>query len=421
MRVGALLISLAMIIWLVWVDVTQPRMVQMTDFANSCYVAGRIVDTGLIAKLYPTLLESNYLHCDFPKIAHQILPLLPDGSHPVWQYSHLNALFFAPFSKLSIDLALFSWQSLNWGTTIILAIILSKVFKLKAFDMGLLLFSFAPLFMMSKFGQQGLFFGILPLGLGLICLVQKQQLLGGLALSCTFLNPKYLLVAGMFFAITSLNNAKVFAGFTIGLIFWILLMITTSAPSINLWLHALHLAELYFFDPHLVHKTFIYTSLPALAILNCPAEWRSGAKIIFYCFSALTALSTWLIARALIKQMGTREFHILALSLALLSMPITQPHLLFYDLSGMIVGILGLWQIRVELKIPNLGVLLITLWVCITGYFAIFAFNLAEPNPLLFIFTLTWLYFQILWSIWKFSINRPHRWMWQTPLRYAFG
>ncbi len=98
----------------------------------------------------------------------------------------------------------------------------------------------------------------------------------------TFWNPKYMLVAGLLAAIVFCRNRKVLPGFLMGVAFWMSIVVF-SAPrdggAVASWFEACRTS--YFFDPHLLHRTFIYTSLPALSILNMPFELRDAAKAVF--------------------------------------------------------------------------------------------------------------------------------------------
>jgi hypothetical protein len=177
--------------------------------------------------------------------------------------------------------------------------------------------------------------------------------------------------------------------------FWITFLFLSTPNVLLPWIHGLKLAELYFFDPHLLHRTFIYTSLPALSILNMPVEFRDMAKIVCYTAAAVVAYATLYVGARACKSMQKKQFFLLALTLSFLAMPIIEPHLLFYDLSGAAIGLLGLWKLR-KLEMPNLGGLSAMLWVTITCYFLIFAFNLLQPQPLVFVLILAGAYLQIL-------------------------
>ncbi len=86
--------------------------------------------------------------------------------------------------------------------------------------------------------------------------------------------------------------------------------------------------------------------------------------------------------------MPKQQFFLLALTLSFLSMPVIEPHLLFYDLSGAAIGLLGLWKLS-KPEMPNLGGISILLWLSISAYFMIFAFQLLKPEPMVFVVILT--------------------------------
>lgn len=395
LRVAAVLLCTAMIWWLLWVDFHRLDLVQATDFANSCYVAGKIAQTGNIHLLYPSMSATTYVGSPFPRIAHELLSALPAGSYPVWQYSPLNAFLFSYLSLFNVDTALLIWQILNGAATLAIAAIVAKPFRLRILDAFLFCFCFAPWFMMIKFGQQGLIFGVLPLCLGFWLALRNRSVLSGLCLSITFLNPKYLIIAGLFAAFVFWRNKKILPGMLLGVAFWITFLFLSTPNVLLPWFHGLKLAELYFFDPHLLHRTFIYTSLPALSILNLPVEFRDVAKIVCYTAAVLVAFATLYVGARACRSMQKRQFFLLALTLSFLAMPVIEPHLLFYDLSGAAIGLLGLWKLS-KLEIPSLGGVSAMLWLTITCYFLIFAFNLLQPQPLVFVLILAGAYLQIL-------------------------
>ena len=163
LRASAVLLCASMIWWLLWVDFHRLDLVEATDFANSCYVAGKIAQSGNLQLLYPSMTATSYVGSSFPAMAHDLLGALPVGSYPVWQYSPLNAFLFSYLSYFNVDTALLIWQILNGAATVAIAAMMSKSFRLKILDAFLFCFCFAPWFMMIKFGQQGLIFGVLPL------------------------------------------------------------------------------------------------------------------------------------------------------------------------------------------------------------------------------------------------------------------
>jgi len=383
---------------MLWVDFQRKDLVEATDFANSCYVAGKIAQSGDVSLLYPALSATDYIHSKFPEIAHQLLSTLPAGSHPVWQYSPLNAFLFSYLSFFNVETALLIWQILNGCATLAIAFLLAKSFKIRILDAFLFCFSFAPWFMMIKFGQQGIIFGILPLCLGYWFAQRNRSVLSGLCLSITFLNPKYMLVAGLFATILFCRNRRVLPGFLMGVAFWITILLLSTPQMVGPWLHGLRLAELYFFDPHLLHRTFIYTSLPALSILNSPIESRDAAKVFCYAVAGVVGAVTLFIGMKASKRMTKQQFLLLALTLSFLSMPVLEPHLLFYDLAGAAIGLLGLWKLS-KPEIPNFGGISILLWLTISSYFMIFAFKLLKPEPMVFVVILTIAYIQILRSL----------------------
>lgn len=400
LRALAVLLCTAMIWWLLWVDFHSQQLVEATDFANSYFVAGKIALSGNIALLYPVLSATDYIDSRFPQIAHQLLSTLPGGSYPVWQYSPLNAFLFSYLSIFRVETALLIWQILNGCATVLIAFLLAKSFKIRVLDTFLFCFCFAPWFMMIKFGQQGLIFGILPLCLGFWFAQRNRSIFAGLCLSLTFLNPKYMLVAGLFAAILFCRNRKVLPGFLMGVVFWITLLLISTPQMVLPWLHGLKLPEQYFFDPHLLHRTFMYTSLPALSILNLPFEFRDAAKLVCYAAAILIGLATLVIGMRASKRMPKQQFLLLALTLSFLAMPVIQPHLLFYDLAGAAIGVLGLWKLS-KLEMPNLSSVSILMWATISCYFLIFAFTLVKPEPLIFVLILAGAYFQVLRSVVK--------------------
>ncbi|HIA54378.1 MAG TPA: hypothetical protein EYN91_20210 [Candidatus Melainabacteria bacterium] len=129
--------------------------------------------------------------------------------------------------------------------------------------------------------------------------------------------------------------------------------------------------------------------------MNLPIEFRDGAKIVCYGAAAIVALATLFVGARACKRLQKREFFLLALTLSFLAMPVIEPHLLFYDLSGAAIGLLGLWALSKPEMQKLVGVSAM-LWLTITAYFLIFAFQLLQPQPLVFVLILSGAYLQIL-------------------------
>jgi len=392
-----------MISWLVCVDVFSPALAEQTDFLNSCYVAGKICATNSYDVLYPPLEASSQARTKFAETAHELMPLLPKNSSPVWQYPPIDAQFFSLFVGISPSLALMAWQILGLISIGISAYAFAKSAEIDWFNSISLLILFFPFFFTLKTGQQGIIFGVLPISLSLYFFSKQKPVLAGLAGGVTFFTMKYLLLFSFICAgLASLNLGVLFGLIASCLFICGFTLLTTPFATVVCWIHNLQLSEAYFFDPHLAHKLALYTSLPPLLILSSPIEYRYLAKVLVYSISSIVALLglffIWMIAKSPLP-LKSRVCFIFASAIYL--MPIVQPHLLYYDLSLIMPANILLWSRSISEPIQSkLRVLTVLLALLINGYFISFAvFNSPIFNPLVFNLLLVTIIVQILFGM----------------------
>jgi hypothetical protein len=392
------MLGLFLYVWMVRLELTQPDIGARTDFVHTCYVAGKIIQQGVPSQLYPESSSTTYIDSAFPQAAHRIIPTLPTDSLPVWQYPPLGARFFSLFANCTPEAALLIWQAVSALALIISCSLWMRILRLRAVDAMILSLCFAPIFLMVKIGQQGLVFGVLPLVASSWLLQADHPLISGLVSALTYFNPKYCFVAGLAAIVRCPRQWQPLVGLFVGFVICIGLETAISQTSFNSWLHSLRLAEAYFFDPHLAHGTYLYCSLPPLLVLNAPDAWRIAIKWMVYIAAAVYTVLIAVACKRLLKSalFTDKETALLPVAFGLYAMPVVQPHLLYYDLSGIILANICLWQIGSNTGSQRMKALLLTSFAVINGYYILIVLAPQQAPPLLFASVLAALCFELM-------------------------
>lgn len=392
-----------MLWWLLDVDLRKPALAQRTDFLNCFYVAGIIASRGSLHELYPPLTADSQVGFDFARVAHSLLPYLPASSQPCWQYPPIDAQFLSLFAGLPSSTALLAWQIVSMCALSAIVYFLSHSAKVHWCIVLSLFIFFFPFFQTLKFGQQGIVLGLFPICAAFYLLHHKKPFIAGLIASLTLLTLKFLVLAGLI----SLVLVRIERRMLIGLITGCSLLLGFMLVSIPVetclqWLHNIHLSEKYFFEPHFVHNLSLYISLPALLILHFPIEFRTLGKVLFYILAFVILVITMLIQWRSTNSTSTLEQKLrIVFALGFYLMPMVLPHLLYYDLAGIMVANILIWEISAPyIVIQKLRAIAMTSTLVIDAYFIGFAvLNSNAFSPLMFTLILSVIYSQLLIAI----------------------
>lgn len=397
------LLGMSMVWWLVDVDLTKPALAQRTDFLNAFYIAGVIMARGSFHELYPPLEADSQVGFEFAKVAHSLLPYLPANSQPCWQYPPIDAQFLSLFAGLPSSTALLTWQILSIGAIGASVFFVSKFAKVHWAIVSSLFIIFLPFFQTLKFGQQGIILGLLPLCAALYFLGKEKPFIAGLVASSTFLTLKFLVIAGFISLVLLPIQRRMLFGLAAGFFILVGYMLAT-VPFLTCleWLHNIQLSEKYFFEPHFYHNLSLYISLPALLILHFPIEFRAFGKIVFYLFAAIVLGLTLIVQLHVTRSSLPLQQKLgIVFALSFYMMPMTLPHLLYYDLAGIMVANILLWNIPAPIPISQkLRAISVTSTVVVDFYFVSFAIlNSSTFHPLMFALIMSVIFGQLLITV----------------------
>ncbi|MGE5219725.1 MAG: glycosyltransferase family 87 protein [Chloroflexota bacterium] len=308
---------------------------QESDFIMTFYVAGHLAAHDRSAELYPQADLQSFTDTPFDRAAHALLPQLPKNTTGAFMYTPLIAAFFAPFSYLDPNLALFFWQAISVLALGLCSQILSRATGTKASELFFLSFLYLPVFLTLWAGQLGLVFGLLPLCLGYLLLLREMPLAAGLAWSLLLLKPQFFLVAAFVAIVSALRQRyRIVFGLVLGLAALMIVTIAMfSLPVTIQWLVSHRVSEAYFFSGKQGIPAHLLTGLPANILVLLPIDQRSGLKLPLYAAAAAMWLfGIWFCFR--LSKLGMDESlqisstFVIGLGLASL----TSPHLLYYDL-----------------------------------------------------------------------------------------
>jgi len=375
-----------------WVALTQPALAQRTDFVETFYPAGYLAIHNPAA-LYPAKDAEGYIGSEFDLTVHKLLPYVPQGALSIWMYSPLNAMLLAPFTAFPPGVALLVWEAITIVAMVAIGFLMRSE-RFRWWQLALFAFAFFPNYMMLQVGQAGILLGLLPVVLSYFFLSKGKSIPAGIAAGLTFLNPKYIAVAGLLMLVAMIKGDRkalpIFFA-TIAGIFG-LCMLLASPSQTGAWCSAMKLAEQAFFDPRIQFRHYVITSLPALLILATPIDWRLSAKFFIYITSALVAghcvYFFWCRRHSLPKE----HAHALALILGFLLMPLLIPHLLYYDLCGLFVASVLL----LALNNQAFKAIAMAIWIAIDLDYLAVVFMPDQMQPLLLMAVMVGAYVSVM-------------------------
>jgi hypothetical protein len=251
-------------------------------------------------------------------------------------YIPLVAAFFAPFSYLDPNLALFFWQVLSVIALALSSLLLSHVTGVKASQLFFLSFLYFPVFLTLWAGQLGLLFGLLPLSWGYVLVLKQKPLAAGLVWSALILKPQFLLVGGFVALLSALERRyRILIGLAVGFVAFFAATVLLFSPRLTLqWLASHRVSDAYFFSGQQGIPAHLLTGLPANILVLLPLDLRASFKWPLYAGAAAMWLyGIWICFRSSAFHLKQPAHKSSALVIGLALTSLTLPHLLYYDLS----------------------------------------------------------------------------------------
>jgi len=327
--------GLTFILLMVDTNLSDPNKFVESDYIVDFYPAGHLAATGQVSELYPGPNDNSIWDSPFDKAAHSLLPQLSKDSPAIFRYSPLVAAIFAPFSILSPHISLLAWQMTSIAALILSCIFLSRTNLAKAVDIVFLSALFFPVMVNLWAGQVSLVLGLLPLSAGYFLLIKECPFASGLAWSFLALKPQYFPVPVLVaLAQAFIGRLQCIAGLIAGVLGLVVANVALfpMAVSIN-WLYSLRFSDVIYSSGQYKLPVHLMTSLPMDLLILVPIGSRAMAKLPIYCaVAALWLTGLWQSKRVVNSKLDEGSKVSLTLVTALLLLPLTSPHLLYYDL-----------------------------------------------------------------------------------------
>jgi hypothetical protein len=327
--------GLTFILLMVDTNVSDPNKFVESDYIVDFYPAGHLAATGQVSDLYPGPNDNSIWGSRFDKATHSLLPQLSKDSPAIFRYSPIVAGMFAPLSIVSPHISLLAWQMTSIAALILSCVFLSRTNLAKAVDIVCLSALFFPLMVNLWAGQVSLVLGLLPLSAGYLLLIKGRPFASGLAWSFLALKPQYFLVAA-FVAVAQVcaGRLKCFAGVVVGVIGLATANILFFPMEVNMnWVYSLRFSDVIYSSGQYKLPVHLMTSLPMDLLILLPIGSRAMAKLPIYgAVAALWLMGLWQSKRIVNSQVDDCSKMSLILVTALLLLPLTSPHLLYYDL-----------------------------------------------------------------------------------------
>lgn len=282
--------------------VSQPKLMQASDYLMNFFVAGRLVVEGRATQLYPSATDTSFLTTAFNQFAHSLLPHLPPGHVSIYMYSPLIAVIFAPFSMLPPADSMVVWQLTSMVAFFACAFLIAKVTKqsvISAVKHGIF---YLPVFDTLLIGHLGIAVGMLPLTAGYFLLLKKKEFLAGFCWGLLLLKPQFLPVALLVAGAQALNrNFRCALGLAAGAGFISVLTVVCLTPAVmQQWIATLKMSDTIFSDPRYAYPAYLVNSLPAVLLHFFPVGSRNPVKLVAYGIAGCVGLhALWVATRRL--------------------------------------------------------------------------------------------------------------------------
>jgi len=384
--------------------ISQRDEFQESDYIMTFYVAGHLAATGRTQELYPLPDALSFVDSPFDKAVHALLPHVSKQSTGAYMYIPLVAGFFAPFSYLEPNWSLLLWQALSVLALGVSCLLLARVVRVQSHEVFFLSFLFAPVFLTLWAGQLGLGFGLLPLCIGFVLVLNQRQFSGGLLWSLLLLKPQFFLAAALVAITLAITRRyRVFLGMAVGVVTLVAATILVfDTVTTSQWILSHRVSDATYSSGLQGIPVHLITGLPANLMILFPTAQRAAVKFPLYAVSA----ALWMyglyccvkFARAQQNQSVTVG---ISLIVGLMLSSLTLPHLLYYDLCLLLpAGVLLLSKNGPLVGQEKLRWIAIIGWIVVSGFFPLLlAFGKYKILPLTLEIILLILFVALVWLL----------------------
>jgi len=396
----ARLLSVVCLATILFLDFAEPGLLYLSDYVNSFYVAGHLAAAGEFDRLYPGPDIVSFRDSPFNDAAHDLLPRLPEGTTSNFMYPPIVAWVFAPLSVLPPNVSLLVWQVMSVGALGLACFLLSRASEVRARDLFFLSVLFFPILITVLIGQAGIIFGLLPLSIGYWLASRGSPLAAGFAWAALALKPQFLPAAGlatMAYAVT--GRMRLVAGMLMGLCVWLALnYFLVPEGVLGAWIRSLRLSDAIFSSGDYQVPRHLVASIPADLMMRFSPAVRVSLKPLLYGLSGgLGLLALWQCRKILRSGLPEEMGRLAVFTTSLLILPLTSPHLLYYDLVTLFpIGLILLDTRWSRAPFEGLRRMVYLAWGSISAYlvFIIFYFSLSSLILLVILFAVWTLFLQ---------------------------
>lgn len=331
----ACLVSVALLATIVFTDFADPGVTESSDYVSSFYVAGRLAAAGKFDRLYPGPDAASFRNSPFNDSAHQFLPRLRKETTTNFMYPPIVAWVFAPLSALPPQVSLLVWQAISLLALGAACFLLSQTTEVRTRDLFLLSSLFLPTFMAVLIGQAGIPFGLLPLSIGYWLVSKGSPLAAGVAWAGLALKPQFLPAAGlvsMAYAVS--GRIRLLSGMVLGLCVWLALnYFLVPEGTLAAWIRSLRVSDAIFSEDEYQVPVHLIASIPADLMMRFSPAARISLKPVLYGLSVgLGLLALWQCRKILRSRLPDDLSRLVVFATSVAILPLTSPHLLYYDL-----------------------------------------------------------------------------------------
>lgn len=312
-----------------------PQTTEITDYACTFYVPGKLMATGRLSELYPSPADKRLADTAYNKAVHEILPHVPNHIDTAFSYPPIVALFASPLTYLPPAMALLVFQALS-GVALLASALLTLGRELRRWEtLFFASFLFFPVLIALMIGQLDLLVGLLPYSLMYYLLRDRKLLAAGFVGSLAFLKPQLVLIPGIVALVLLLNRQwKVMAGMAIGVAILLLTTLAWGPDMFASWITAIKLQEMDFLSPTAGVPRQLAMSIPRLILFLVPTAEIPIAKPIVYALAALLILTVVAVLLRFLRREKDWPVAVnIMFTVACLTLPVAAPHLFYYDLA----------------------------------------------------------------------------------------
>ena len=222
----------------------------------------------------------------------------------------------------------------------------------------------------------------------------------GFAWAALALKPQFLPAAGlvsMAYAVT--GRMRLLSGMILGLCVWLAInYFLVPEGVLAAWARSLRLSDAIFSSNDYQVPRHLVASIPADLLMRFSPEVRVSLKPLLYGMSvALGLMAVWQCRKILRSRLPAELSRLAVFTTSLVILPLTSPHLLYYDLVTLFpIGLILLASRWKRPPFDELRRMIQLAWASIAAYllFIIFSFSLSSLILLLILFAAWMLFLQ---------------------------